>query len=100
MRSAVWVSVAVLAIVHFDFWLWDNRALVFGFMPIGLAYHAGFSIACGVVWFLAVKYAWPSELEEWASSGPGEEASNPSKTPVHHAAGQASDPFAADEESL
>ena len=40
-------------------------SLLFGFLPIGLAYHALFSVACGVVWALAVRFAWPAELEAW-----------------------------------
>ena len=34
----------VLAILHQDFWNWDNKNLVFGFMPVGLAYHALYSL--------------------------------------------------------
>lgn len=66
MSWVVWGLVILLAILHHDFWLWDNRSLVFGFMPIGLFYHAVFSIACAVVWAMAVKFAWPTHLEEWA----------------------------------
>ncbi len=66
MSWVVWGLVILLAILHQDFWLWDNRTLVFGFLPIGLFYHAIFSIACATVWAMAVKFAWPSHLEEWA----------------------------------
>ena len=38
--------------------------LVFGFVPIGLAYHAAFSIAAAVLLGLLVTYAWPSHLED------------------------------------
>ena len=62
----VWGLVVLLAILHQDVWLWENRTLVFGFLPIGLAYHAGFSIAAACVWALALKFAWPDELEAWA----------------------------------
>ncbi len=65
-RKTVWVLVAVLAVLHYDFWYWDDRTLVFGFLPIGLAYHAVFSLAAGLVWYLAVRFAWPEELEAWA----------------------------------
>ena len=69
MRRVVWGLVIFLAVVHYDFWYWDDRALVFGLLPIGLAYHALFSVACGVVWALAVRFAWPAELEAWADEG-------------------------------
>lgn len=68
----VWALVAALALLHQDFWYWSDRTLVFGFMPMGLFYHALFSIACAVVWALAVRYAWPTHLEQWADeSGDG-----------------------------
>lgn len=59
----------VLAILHQDSWNWDNKNLVFGFMPVGLAYHAGYSIMAAVFWGIVIKVAWPSELEEWAKGG-------------------------------
>ena len=37
MRSLVWILALVLAVLHYDFWYWDDRSLVFGFVPIGLA---------------------------------------------------------------
>ncbi|MHC4910473.1 MAG: DUF3311 domain-containing protein [Planctomycetota bacterium] len=60
------VGIIALAILHQDLWLWENRTLVFGFLPIGLAYHAGFSIAAATLWLLTVKFAWPAHIEEWA----------------------------------
>lgn len=54
-----------LYILHQDFWNWNTyEPLVFGFLPIGLAYHGLFSIMCGVMMFLFVKFAWPAHLEE------------------------------------
>ena len=66
---ALWTLVVLLAILHQDLWLWDDQTLVFGFMPIGLLYHAGFSIVCAAVWGLAVVFAWPRHIEEWANEG-------------------------------
>ena len=63
---AVWVAVAVLAVVHWDFWYWDDATLLFGFLPIGLAYQALFSVAACLVWVAAVRFAWPDALEAWA----------------------------------
>ena len=37
--------VAAIYILHQDFWNWRKAdPLVFGFLPIGLAYQAGYSI--------------------------------------------------------
>ncbi len=64
----VWLAVAALFVLHQDFWWWSDRTLVLGFLPIGLAYHAAFSLAAGLVWALANKHAWPEELERWAEA--------------------------------
>lgn len=61
-----WALVAVLAVVHYDFWYWNDRSLVFGFMPIGLFYQAMISLGAAIAWTLVVKFAWPSHIEEWA----------------------------------
>lgn len=102
MRTIVWVLVVVLAIVHFDFWFWDDRTLLFGFLPIGLGYHAAFSLACGLVWLMAVKFAWPKEVEAWAEEGGAHGSGRETEVPVHQAAGIPGDPFAttSDEDSL
>lgn len=61
------LAVVALYVLHQDIWFWRTaRPLVFGFVPIGLAYHAAFSVACAVVLGLLVTYAWPSHLEDEA----------------------------------
>ncbi len=72
MRGVVWTLVAALIVLHQDFWWWDSiEPLVFGFLPIGMAYHAGISIVSAVVWALAVKYCWPKDVDvaelQWAA---------------------------------
>lgn len=63
-RALLVLAVAVLYVLHQDYWNWfDARPLVFGFVPIGLAYHAAFSVAAALVLGLLVTYAWPSHLE-------------------------------------
>ena len=58
------VVVVALYILHQDVWFWRTaHPLVLGFIPIGLFYHAVFSVACSVVMWLLVTYAWPSHLE-------------------------------------
>jgi len=66
MNRVAWGLVILLALLHYDFWFWDDPTLVFGFLPIGLAYHAMFSLAAGGVWALVVFYAWPERVEAWA----------------------------------
>jgi hypothetical protein len=59
------VLVLLFCAAHQDFWFWRTaRPLVFGFLPIGLFYHACYSLAAaGLIWLL-VRFAWPSHLEE------------------------------------
>lgn len=59
MKYLIWGMVILLLIVHQDVWFWSDPTLVFGFIPVGLAFHAGISIAASITWFLATKYAWP-----------------------------------------
>ena len=68
MKKVVYGLVVLLAIIHQDFWWWNNKTLVFGFRPLGLFYHALFSCMAAGVWAMAIKWAWPSEIEEWAES--------------------------------
>ncbi len=66
-RTVIIVAVFILlAVLHQDEWNWDKSTLVFGFMPIGLAYHAAYSIVAALFWALVLKFGWPSHLERWA----------------------------------
>ncbi len=60
------IAAVILALLHHDFWFWNDRTLIFGFMPVGLFYHALYSLAAGGLWWLAVKFAWPAHIEAWA----------------------------------
>ena len=62
MKRSVGLGIAGVAIVG---------ALVLGFLPVGLAYHAVYSIAAAGFWALAIKYAWPSALEAFADEDDG-----------------------------
>lgn len=63
MKLAVWILILALVLLHQDFWYWTDETLVFGFMPVGLAYHVGLSLAASFAWLLATKYAWPLDDE-------------------------------------
>ena len=65
-KIIIWSLFVVLFFMHQDFWWWNDSELVFGFMPMGLAYHAGFSIACSILGWLAIRFAWPDDLEAFA----------------------------------
>lgn len=62
----IWILFFALFFLHHDFWFWDDKTLLWGFMPIGLAWHSGFSVAAALLWLLALKVAWPSDIEQWA----------------------------------
>ena len=63
-RAAVVVVLAViLGILHQDFWWWHDQTAVFGFMPIGLAYHALYSLMAAGLWAGVCFFAWPDHIE-------------------------------------
>jgi len=66
MKWLLTLLVIVLYVLHQDFWNWSDRSLVFGFLPVGLAYHAVFCIAAACMMALLVRFAWPAELERTA----------------------------------
>lgn len=61
-----WALVALLAVLHYDFWNWGDRSVVFGFLPVGLLFQALISLGAAVAWALVVRCAWPKHVEEWA----------------------------------
>ena len=70
MRRLVFGLIVLLAVLHQDYWWWDSiDPLVLGFIPIGLAYHAGVSIVAAIMWALAIKYCWPDHLEDENEAG-------------------------------
>ncbi|MEO0531416.1 MAG: DUF3311 domain-containing protein [Planctomycetota bacterium] len=66
MSNVVWALVVLLLLIHQDLWFWEDGTLVFGFLPVGLFYHACLSVAASVTWFLATKHCWPAGDEEMA----------------------------------
>ena len=59
--AAIWIAMMA---VHQDFWNWRDSTLVLGLVPIGLAYHVGYSVLAMLVMVFLVRRAWPRELEE------------------------------------
>ena len=65
--AAALMATALYAL-HQDFWFWrEARPLVFGFMPIGLFYHAAYTLAVSALMGMLVSRHWPAHLEHAAS---------------------------------
>lgn len=58
------LSVVALYLLHQDFWFWRDPRLVFGVMPMGLFYHAVYCLACTVLMWALVTFAWPTAVDE------------------------------------
>jgi len=65
MKHTVWLLLALLIILHQDFWNWDSGQIVLGFIPIGLFYHVCLSLAAAAVWFIACTLAWPKGIDDF-----------------------------------
>ena len=63
MKRLILLIALVLTFLHQDFWNWDDPTLVLGVMPIGLFYHAVYSVVVALFWWWVVRVAWPSELD-------------------------------------
>jgi hypothetical protein len=72
-KTLLVLATLVVYVLHQDVWFWTSaRPLVFGFLPIGLFYHACFALLCSLLMWLLVRYAWPGHLEREAE-GPHED---------------------------
>ena len=59
-----WLVVAAMYVLHQDLWFWrDARPLVFGFLPIGLFYHAAYTVVLSAMLAWLVRRYWPTHLE-------------------------------------
>jgi hypothetical protein len=64
-------SAAILGLylLHQDMWFWSEaRPLVFGFLPVGLAYHGAYCLAVALLMWALTRLAWPGWLEESSGS--------------------------------
>ena len=58
------LAVLVLYALHQDLWFWRTaRPLLFGFLPVGLTYHAAYCLAAAALMAALVRFAWPRALE-------------------------------------
>ncbi len=59
------LMVVVVYVLHQDFWNWRRyEPLILGFLPVGLAYQAAYSLLAAATMALLVKFAWPAHLEK------------------------------------
>jgi hypothetical protein len=67
----LFLLVALVYALHQDVWNWRAaEPLILGFLPIGLAYHAGYSILCAALMAVLVKFAWPKSLDKQEAASP------------------------------
>jgi hypothetical protein len=67
--------VIAVYLLHQDFWNWKQaEPLMFGVLPIGLAYHAAYSLLASIMMAVLVKFAWPSQLEHPGAPPPKKSA--------------------------
>ncbi len=73
MKYWIWGLMVLLVLLRNDFWFWQNNFLVLGFAPVILVHQVVISLAAATLWFLAIQYCWPQNLE---SDYPDQTASN------------------------
>jgi hypothetical protein len=61
-RRLAFAGLIGLAVLHNDFWLWDDGRFFLG-LPVGLTYHVLYCLAATGVMMLLVRHAWPAHLE-------------------------------------
>lgn len=56
-RSLVVVVLAVLYLLHYDFWMWRNPDIVLG-LPVGLLYQLTYCVVIALALALLLSRAW------------------------------------------
>jgi hypothetical protein len=57
-------AIALFYLLHQDWWHWHSaRPLAFGFLPVGLWYHALYTLAAALLMAALVRWYWPAGLE-------------------------------------
>jgi len=63
-KFLLFLMIVGVYVLHQDNWNWKSTDVLFGFLPVGLAYHAGYSILAAIMMAVLVKFAWPEHLEQ------------------------------------
>ncbi len=67
---AATLIVAAFYVLHQDVWLWRAaRPLVFGVLPVGLFYHAAYTLTTVLALWWLVRLVWPAHLDPDGHSG-------------------------------
>jgi hypothetical protein len=67
-RALIVAYFVLLFVLHQDFWWKDDATLVFGVLPVSLAYHAVWTLLVAFGWWLVAKFCWPANLDDVASA--------------------------------
>ncbi len=63
-KFALAVAILSVYVLHQDVWFWQAaRPLVFGFLPVGLAYHAAYCVLVAILMSVLTVVAWPAHLD-------------------------------------
>ena len=63
-RILLTLAILLLYLLHQDVWFWRTaRPLVFGFLPVGLAWHGAYCVVVALLMWWLTRIAWPSHLE-------------------------------------
>ena len=81
MKAVVYGLLALLCVLHTDVWYWADPRMLLG-VPIGFTYHVLWTIVVTLAFWLAVRYAWPTELEAAAEHAPDAPADRPDRDPA------------------
>ena len=63
MKYALYLFVVVLVVAHQDIFNWGDSRLVLGCLPVGFAYHVAYTLVTALMWALAIKVAWPADVD-------------------------------------
>jgi hypothetical protein len=66
-KRFLYALLLLMAVLHQDFWFWSDPTLVAGVLPVGLAYHAVYTLVVALLMWLLSEYAWPVHLEQDSS---------------------------------
>lgn len=71
MKWLVYFLAVALFVLHQDFWNFARPdPFLWHCIPVAAWYHAAYSIACAVLMWLFVKFAWPKHLEKYEQLPP------------------------------
>lgn len=64
-RVGWFLVITAVYLLHQDVWFFRQaRPLLFGFLPVGLTYHALYCVAVSMLMWALTRLAWPSHLED------------------------------------